>query len=102
MSSMASSSDASNHPYPTHVSDASFEFLIAEVLRYVERSTPPKNISSKEDVIFAKEMAAAKMERKFTITLNVPASAREFISWQRINTDYYDKDTFLQLRKQFK
>lgn len=46
----------------THVSDASFEFLMTEVLRYVERSTPPKG-DSPEDAIFAKEMAAAKMER---------------------------------------
>jgi hypothetical protein len=62
MSSMASSSAATDRTYPTHVADASFEFLMTEVLRYVERSTPPKG-DSPEDAIFAKEMAAAKMER---------------------------------------
>ena len=35
---------------------------MTEVLHYVERSTPPKG-DSPEDAIFAKEMAAAKMER---------------------------------------
>lgn len=59
MSSMISSSDTTT---PTHVSDSSFEFLMTEVLRYVERSTPPKG-DSPEEAIFAKEMAAAKMER---------------------------------------
>jgi len=59
---MASSSVATDRTYPTHVADASFEFLMTEVLRYVERSTPPKG-ASPEDAIFAKEMAAAKMER---------------------------------------
>lgn len=58
MSSTASQNDG----YPTHVSDASFEFLITEVLRYVERSTPAKG-DKPEDAILAKEMAAAKMER---------------------------------------
>jgi len=64
MSSMASTSSTSadRQPYPTHVSDASFEFLMTEVLRYVERSTPPKS-SSNEDAIYAKEMAATKIER---------------------------------------
>lgn len=38
------------------------ELLFTEVLNYVERSTPPKD-ESKEQAIFAKEMAAAKMER---------------------------------------
>jgi hypothetical protein len=47
---------------PSRVSDSSFEFLMTEVLRYVERSTPPKG-DSPEEAIFAKEMAAAKMER---------------------------------------
>ena len=56
------SSSATDGTYPTHVADASFEFLMTEVLRYVERSTPPKG-DSPEDAIFAKEMAAAKMER---------------------------------------
>jgi len=59
MSSMISSSDA---PYPTQVSDASFEFLMTEVLQYVERSTPPGG-DTPEDAILAKEMGAAKMER---------------------------------------
>lgn len=58
----STSSAATFGTYPTHVSDASFEFLMTEVLRYVERSTPPKG-DSPEDEIFAKEMAAAKMER---------------------------------------
>ena len=58
----STSSAGTDGTYPTHVSDASFEFLMTEVLRYVERSTPPKG-DSPEDAIFAKEMAAAKMER---------------------------------------
>lgn len=57
MPSSSASSDG-----PSHVSDTSVEFLMTEALRYVERSTPPKS-DSPEDVIFAKEMAAAKMER---------------------------------------
>ena len=59
---LSTSSATTDGKYPTHVSDASFEFLMTEVLRYVERSTPPKG-DSPEDAIFAKEMAAAKMER---------------------------------------
>mmetsp|Transcript_26487 Transcript_26487/g.62214 ORF Transcript_26487/g.62214 Transcript_26487/m.62214 type:complete len:203 (-) Transcript_26487:182-790(-) len=59
VSSLAKETDGAN---VNHVSDASFEFLMTEVLRYVERSTPPKG-DSPEDAIFAKEMAAAKMER---------------------------------------
>jgi len=59
-SSSASSSE--KQAYHNHVSEASFEFLMTEVLRYVERSTPPKS-DSQADTIFAKEMAAAKMER---------------------------------------
>jgi hypothetical protein len=38
------------------------EFLFTEILRYVERSTPPAG-DSEEQAIFAKEMSAAKMER---------------------------------------
>jgi hypothetical protein len=38
------------------------ELLFTEVLKYVERSTPPKD-ESNEQAMFAKEMAAAKMER---------------------------------------
>eukprot|EP00531_Pseudo-nitzschia_arenysensis_P013362 CAMPEP_0116126400 /NCGR_PEP_ID=MMETSP0329-20121206/6313_1 /TAXON_ID=697910 /ORGANISM="Pseudo-nitzschia arenysensis, Strain B593" /LENGTH=201 /DNA_ID=CAMNT_0003620483 /DNA_START=75 /DNA_END=680 /DNA_ORIENTATION=+ len=60
--SSISSTVTTDGTYPTHVSDASFEFLMTEVMRYVERSTPPKG-DSPEDAIFAKEMAAAKMER---------------------------------------
>lgn len=52
----------SNNPYPTQVSDAALEFLMTEVLRYVEQSTPPAG-GTEEQEIFAKEMAAAKMER---------------------------------------
>ena len=48
--------------YPTSVSDAAMEFLMTEVLRYVEESTP-KEGDTEEQAIFAKEMAAAKMER---------------------------------------
>ncbi|KAL3895845.1 MAG: hypothetical protein SGARI_007330 [Bacillariaceae sp.] len=55
-----SSQDAA--PYQTQVSDAAMELLFAEVLNYVEKSTPPAG-DSKEQAIFAKEMAAAKMER---------------------------------------
>ena len=62
ISPMVSSSSATDGTLPTHVSDASFDFLMTEVLHYVERSTPPKG-DSPEDAIFAKEMAAAKMER---------------------------------------
>jgi hypothetical protein len=46
--------------YPTSVSDAAMEFLMTEVLRYVETSTPTEG-DSEEQAIFAKEMAAAKM-----------------------------------------
>jgi len=59
MSSIISSPDTTT---PSRVSDSSFEFLMTELLRYVERSTPPKG-DSPEEAIFAKEMAAAKMER---------------------------------------
>lgn len=59
---MSPSTKKTEGTYPTRVSDASFEFLMTEVLRYVERSTTPKG-DSPEDVIYAKEMAAAKMER---------------------------------------
>ena len=72
---------------PTHVSDAAMELLITEALRYVERSTPSReeattgttktdgdndkgNKEQKQQhqqqsatMIYAKEMAAAKMER---------------------------------------
>lgn len=53
---------SNNSPYPTQVSDAAMEFLMTEVLRYVERSTPPAG-DTEGQAIFAKEMAAAKMER---------------------------------------
>ena len=53
----------SNNPYATQVSDAAMEFLMTEVLRYVETSTPPPTGATEEQAIFAKEMAAAKMER---------------------------------------
>lgn len=46
----------------TAVSDAAMEFLMTEVLRYIETSTPTTG-DSEEQAIFAKEMAAAKMER---------------------------------------
>jgi hypothetical protein len=52
----------SNSPYLTQVSDAAIEFLMTEILRYIERSTPPAG-GAEEQAIFAKEMAAAKMER---------------------------------------
>jgi trafficking protein particle complex subunit 6 len=39
-----------------------FELLFAEVLNYVERTTPPAG-DSEEDLAFSKEMAAAKTER---------------------------------------
>jgi hypothetical protein len=42
---------------------------------------------------------AAKMERKFNVVINLPQSTRDFVSWERVNTDYYDKETFLQLRR---
>lgn len=46
------------------VSDAALEFLMTEVLRYVESSTPSSSGStSEEQTILLKEMAAAKMER---------------------------------------
>lgn len=61
-SSSRSSTSSSVSPSDQYVSDASFEFLMTEVLRYVERSTPVKG-DTKEDAIYAKEMAAAKMER---------------------------------------
>lgn len=48
--------------YPTQVSDAAMEFLMTEVLRYVETSTPASG-KSEDQAIFAKEMAAGKMER---------------------------------------
>ena len=48
--------------YPTQVSDAAMEFLMTEVLCYVEASTPPKD-STEDQAVFAKEMAAGKMER---------------------------------------
>ena len=54
--------DNQQQQYPTHVSDAAMEFLFSELLRYVERSTPPKG-DTEEQHIFAKEMAAAKVER---------------------------------------
>ncbi|KAG7343772.1 transport protein particle TRAPP component [Nitzschia inconspicua] len=53
---------SSDTPYLTHVSDAAFELLMAEVLNYVERSTPPKGGTDAE-ITYAKEMAAAKTER---------------------------------------
>ena len=61
-SSSRSSTSSSVSPSNQYVSDASFEFLMTEVLRYVERSTPVKG-DTKEYAIYAKEMAAAKMER---------------------------------------
>jgi hypothetical protein len=48
--------------YPSQISDAAMEFLMTEVLRYVETSTPCEG-KTEEQAIFAKEMAAAKMER---------------------------------------
>jgi hypothetical protein len=48
--------------YPTQVSDAAMEFLMTEVLRYVETATPPEG-PSEDQAIFAREMAAAKLER---------------------------------------
>ena len=50
---------------PKQVADASLEFLMTEILRYVETSTapPPDSDPTEEQVIFAREMSAAKMER---------------------------------------
>jgi trafficking protein particle complex subunit 6 len=48
--------------FPFQVSDAAMEFLMTEVLRYVEMSTPPDG-PSEEQAIFAKEQSAAKLER---------------------------------------
>jgi hypothetical protein len=47
---------------PPQVSDAVMEFLMTEMLCYVEGSTPPEG-KTEEQAIFAQEMAAAKMER---------------------------------------
>eukprot|EP00536_Pseudo-nitzschia_multiseries_P003395 jgi/Psemu1/7671/gm1.7671_g len=62
MSSSSTSTSADRQPYPIEVSDASFEFLMTEVLRYVERSTPPKS-HTPQDILYAKEMAATRMEK---------------------------------------
>lgn len=59
---MATPKDRQSAGYPTQVADASMEFLMAEVLRYVMDSTPPDG-PSPEQAIFAREMSAAKMER---------------------------------------
>lgn len=53
---------AGRAPSPPQVSNAAMEFLVSEVLRYVASATPPEG-DSEEQAIFAKEMAAAKIER---------------------------------------
>eukprot|EP00429_Kryptoperidinium_foliaceum_P050199 CAMPEP_0176125986 /NCGR_PEP_ID=MMETSP0120_2-20121206/63578_1 /TAXON_ID=160619 /ORGANISM="Kryptoperidinium foliaceum, Strain CCMP 1326" /LENGTH=152 /DNA_ID=CAMNT_0017460889 /DNA_START=96 /DNA_END=550 /DNA_ORIENTATION=+ len=45
------------------VADSSMEFLMTEVLRYVETSTAPADGATEQEIIFAREMSAAKMER---------------------------------------
>lgn len=46
------------------VAECSIEFLVTEMLRYVMTSTtPPPQGSTEEQVILAREMSAAKMER---------------------------------------
>eukprot|EP00545_Synedropsis_sp_CCMP1620_P010497 CAMPEP_0119031254 /NCGR_PEP_ID=MMETSP1176-20130426/41451_1 /TAXON_ID=265551 /ORGANISM="Synedropsis recta cf, Strain CCMP1620" /LENGTH=193 /DNA_ID=CAMNT_0006987645 /DNA_START=92 /DNA_END=673 /DNA_ORIENTATION=- len=47
---------------PTHVSDPAMEFLLTEVLRWVEQSCQ-KPEGDEESTIFAAEMAASKLER---------------------------------------
>ena len=52
----------------TQVSDAAMEFLMTEVLHYVETSTPVQPNAetgqvTEDQAIFAKEMSAAKLER---------------------------------------
>lgn len=51
------------HAESPHVSDASMEFLLSEVLLYVETSCAPPPDATEEQTIFASEMAAAKLER---------------------------------------
>ena len=45
------------------VADSSQEFLVTEMLRYVESSTTPGNDATEEQIIYAREKSAAKMER---------------------------------------
>jgi hypothetical protein len=45
------------------VADASQEFLMTEILRYIETSTAPAKDATEEQIIYAREMSAAKMER---------------------------------------
>ena len=47
---------------PTHVSDPAMEFMLTEVLRWVEQSCQ-KPDGEEESTIFAAEMAASKLER---------------------------------------
>jgi hypothetical protein len=49
---------------PTHVSDPAMEFLLTEVLRWVEQSCQKQaKEGDEESAIFAAEMAASKLER---------------------------------------
>lgn len=54
-----------NEGPPPQVADSSMEFLMTEMLRYVETSTAPPEGSERteEQAVFAREMSAAKMER---------------------------------------
>jgi hypothetical protein len=56
---------SSGTPLPKQVADSTLEFLMTEILRYVETSTAPPADSepTEEQVVFAREMSAAKMER---------------------------------------
>eukprot|EP00525_Craspedostauros_australis_P013199 CAMPEP_0198108684 /NCGR_PEP_ID=MMETSP1442-20131203/722_1 /TAXON_ID= /ORGANISM="Craspedostauros australis, Strain CCMP3328" /LENGTH=187 /DNA_ID=CAMNT_0043764025 /DNA_START=170 /DNA_END=733 /DNA_ORIENTATION=+ len=48
----------------SHVSDAAMESLMSEVVRYVESSSSiAKEGKTEEEAVFAREMAAAKLER---------------------------------------
>lgn len=53
---------AKDEERPTHVSDPAMEFLLTEVLRWVEQSCQ-KPDGDEESTIFAAEMAASKLER---------------------------------------
>ncbi len=52
-----------NEVVPRQVADSSFDFLMTEVLCYVETSTVPPPGYTEEQLILAREMSAAKMER---------------------------------------
>lgn len=55
---------APEHEILTHVSDPAMEFLLTEVLRWVDRSSRKQaKESDEETAIFAAEMAASKLER---------------------------------------